>query len=49
MTMLASPFLILVVVALILAVVSLIPQLSNWPILGVSVLLLAVALLILHP
>jgi hypothetical protein len=41
-----SPFLILVVLALIFAAISLIPPLSNWPVLAVAVIFLAVALLI---
>lgn len=41
-----TPFLILVVLGLLFAVLSLIPQASNWPILAVAVILLAVAMLI---
>jgi hypothetical protein len=41
-----SPFLILVVLALIFAVISMIPPLNSWPVLSVAVVLLAVALLI---
>lgn len=41
-----SPFLILVVLALIFAIISLIPPLSSWPVLPLAVVLLAVALLI---
>jgi len=42
-----SAFLILVVIALILAVLSMIPSTANWPILGVAVLLVTIALLIM--
>lgn len=41
-----SPFLILVVIALLLAVLSFVPPINTWPMLAVSVILLAVALLI---
>lgn len=41
-----TPFLILVVLALIFAVISLIPPLNSWPVLAVAVIFLAVALLI---
>jgi hypothetical protein len=39
-------FSILVVIALVLAVVSLVPNLRTWPALAVSVILLSVAVLI---
>ncbi len=41
-----SPFLILVVLALIFAVLSMVPPMSTWPMLAVSVIFLAVSLLI---
>lgn len=41
-----SPFLILVVLALIFAILSLVPPMSTWPMLAVSVIFLAVSLLI---
>lgn len=41
-----TPFIILVVLALLFSVLSLIPQASHWPILAVSVILLSVAMLI---
>lgn len=41
-----SAFLILVVLALLFAVFSLIPVAHNWPLLSVSVIFLAVAMLI---
>ena len=42
-----SAFLILVVIALILAVLSFVPQTANWNLLAVAVLLLSIALLIM--
>lgn len=41
-----SPFLILVVLALIFAILSLVPPMSTWPMLAISVIFIAVSLLI---
>lgn len=41
-----SPTLILIIIALILAVLSFVPPINTWPMLAVSVILLAVAVLI---
>jgi hypothetical protein len=43
-----SAVLILVIIALILAVLSFIPQASNWNLVAVAVLLLSIALLVEH-
>lgn len=43
-----DPITILVVLALIFAVLSFAPPVSQWPLLGVSVLLVCVAMLIRH-
>jgi hypothetical protein len=42
-----SVIFILAIIALILAVISLFPAASNWPLIAVSVILLSVALLLM--